>query len=286
MKYQFTLFTLLFAISSVFFVSCLKEEERRTEQDEIDELADYLATNNINASPTWTGLYYFEDSVGLGVKPGFNDTVVIEFQATLLDGTIIGSSESIDDAFTYNLWDWGIISGLNEAISYMNEGSKARAIIPSSLAFGANSSETMEPYSTLLYDIELIEVRPGNPVEPFSTVDSLLNTTGTGLQYYIVEQSDGDMIYSGNIVRVHYTGYFLNGNIFDSSVKRESPADFSVGTGNLIPGIDEGLLLMKVGEKFRFIVQPDLAYGEKGSLPVIPPNSVLTFDIEVLEIRD
>ena len=94
------------------------------------------------------------------------------------------------------------------------------------------------------------------------------------------------MIYSGNTVRVHYTGYFLNGNIFDSSVKRESPVDFTVGTGNLIPGMDEGLLLMKVGEKFRFIVQPDLAYGEKGSLPVIPPNSVLTFDIEVLEIRD
>lgn len=286
MKYQFILFTIFFTISSFLFVSCLKEEEGRTEQDEVDELTDYLAINNINASPTWTGLYYFEDSVGLGVKPEFNDTVVIEFEATLLDGTIIGSSGITGEAFTFNLWDWSIISGLSEALSYMNEGSKAHAIIPSSLAFGPNSSGAIEPFSTLLYDIELIEVRPGNPVEPFPIVDSLLNTTSSGLQYYIVEQSEGEMVYPGIIVSVHYTGYLPNGNIFDSSVKRGSPADFMVGTGEIIPGFDEGLLLMKVGEKFRIIIQPDLAYGEKGSFPIIPPNSVLTFDIEVLEIQN
>ncbi|MEN8229659.1 MAG: FKBP-type peptidyl-prolyl cis-trans isomerase, partial [Bacteroidota bacterium] len=267
MKYQFILFTIFFTISSFLFVSCLKEEEGRTEQDEVDELTDYLAINNINASPTWTGLYYFEDSVGLGVKPEFNDTVVIEFEATLLDGTIIGSSGITGEAFTFNLWDWSIISGLSEALSYMNEGSKAHAIIPSSLAFGPNSSGAIEPFSTLLYDIELIEVGPGNPVEPFPIVDSLLNTTSSGLQYYIVEQSEGEMVYPGIIVSVHYTGYLPNGNIFDSSVKRGSPADFMVGTGEIIPGFDEGLLLMKVGEKFRIIIQPDLAYGEKGSFP-------------------
>ena len=56
--------------------------------------------------------------------------------------------------------------------------------------------------------------------------------------------------------------------------------------GNLIPGFDEGLMLMKVGEKFRFIIPSDLAYGEQGSFPVIPPNSTLTFDVEVLEINN
>ncbi|MCK5136000.1 MAG: FKBP-type peptidyl-prolyl cis-trans isomerase [Bacteroidales bacterium] len=168
----------------------------------------------------------------------------------------------------------------------MNEGSKARAIIPSPLAFGAQSSGVIKPYSTLLYDLELVEVRPGNPVEPFSTEDLLLNTTSSGLQYYKVEQSEGEMLIAGNTVSVQYTGYLPNGNIFDSSVKRESPAEFTVGVGKLIPGFDEGLMLMKVGEKFRFIIPSDLAYGEQGGFPVIPPNSTLTFDVEVLEIEN
>jgi len=286
MKYHKALFTIFFAISILFFSSCLKEEEERTREDEINELAEYLVTNNINAIPTWTGLYFLEDSVGTGVKPDYYDTVVIEYHASLMDGTTLGSSEITGEAFNFNLWDWGIIHGLNEAVSYMNEGSKARAIIPSPLAFGAYSSGVIEPYSTLLYDLELIEVRPGNPVEPFSTEDSLLNTTSSGLQYYIVEQGEGEMLHTGNTVMVHYTGYFSDGNIFDSSVKRESPAEFTVGLGDIIPGLYEGMLLMKVGEKFRFIIPSDLGYGEEGSFPIIPPNSTLTFDVEVLEIMN
>ena len=61
---------------------------------------------------------------------------------------------------------------------------------------------------------------------------------------------------------------------------------FTAGVGNMIPGFDEGLLLMKLGEKFRFIIEPDLAYGEQGNFPVIPPNSTITFDVELLEIMN
>lgn len=277
---------LFITISLLFFVSCLKDEEGRTSQDEINELADYLAANDINTVPTWTGLYYLEDSVGIGVKPEYNDTVVIEFHASLLDGTIIGSSDLTGEAVTFNLWDWDIILGLSEAISYTNEGGKARAIIPSPLAFGAYSSGAIQPYSTLLYDFELIEVRPGNPVEPYPEEDSSFHTTNSGLQYYIVEQSEGEAVQTGNSVTIHYTGYLSGGKIFDSSVKREIPIVFTVGVGNMIPGFDEGLLLMKLGEKFRFIIQPDLAYGEQGNFPVIPPNSTITFDVELLEIMN
>ncbi len=271
----------------MFFVSCLKEEEEvRTRQDEINELDEYLVTNNINATPTWTGLYYLEDSVGTGIKPTYNDTVVIDFHTSLLDGTTLGSSEIAGEPFTYNLWDWGVILGLSEAIGYTNEGGGAQLLIPSPLAFGPYYSGIVEPYSTLLYDFELIEVRPGNPVDPYPEEDSSFHTTTSGLQYYIVEQSEGEMIQSGNTVTVHYTGYLLDGNIFDSSVKRGSPNDFTVGVGNIIPGLDEGLRLMKVGEKFRFIIPSDLAYGDQGSFPVIPPNSTIIFDIEVVEFNN
>ncbi len=285
MKFPRVLSAIFFSIILLFLSSCLKDEEGRTSQDEINELSEYLTTNNINAIPTWTGLYLFEDSVGTGVQPEYYDTVVIDYHASLLDGTFLVSSENAGEPFTFNLGDWDIISGLSEAIGYLKMGSKARAIIPSVLAYGSYSSGAIVPYSTLVYEFELLEVRPGNPIEPYSTEDSLLNTTSSGLQYYIEERNDGYLLRSGNTVSVHYTGYFLDGTVFDSSVKRGSPVDMTIGVGKLIAGFDEGLLLMKVGEKFRFIIPAELAYKDQGNFPVIPPNSTITFDVEVLGIK-
>ena len=86
-------------------------------------------------------------------------------------------------------------------------------------------------------------------------------------------------------MRVHYTGWLTDGTKFDSSVDRGEPFSFTLGTGEVIPGWDEGVATMKVGGKRKLIIPSDLAYGPRGRPPVIPPAAELTFDVELLSIK-
>ncbi|KPK59974.1 MAG: peptidylprolyl isomerase [Gemmatimonas sp. SG8_38_2] len=110
-------------------------------------------------------------------------------------------------------------------------------------------------------------------------------TTESGLQYIVVASGDGAAPEQGQVVSVHYTGWFTDGRKFDSSVDRGEPIRFPLGTGRVIPGWDEGVALMKVGDKRRFIIPPALAYGERGHPAGIPPNSTLTFDVELVDVE-
>ena len=111
-----------------------------------------------------------------------------------------------------------------------------------------------------------------------------LYTTATGLQLQVLKRGDGKI--SPNLtdrVTVHYTGMLLDGTVFDSSVQRGQPATFRLS--QVIPGWTEGLHLMKVGDKFKFIIPPNLAYGPNSPTPLIPPNSTLVFEVELLGIE-
>ncbi|WP_286177493.1 FKBP-type peptidyl-prolyl cis-trans isomerase [Stieleria mannarensis] len=103
-----------------------------------------------------------------------------------------------------------------------------------------------------------------------------------GLQYKVIESGDGGSPSQSDTVRVHYTGTLINGDVFDSSVKRGEPAEFVVG--GVIKGWQMALQKMKVGDKWMLYIPPELAYGDRGSPGAIGPNEVLVFEVELLEI--
>ncbi len=109
----------------------------------------------------------------------------------------------------------------------------------------------------------------------------------TGLGIIDIVEGTGDTPVTGQTVVVHYTGWLNeNGTKFDSSVDRGTPLEFPLGEERVIAGWDEGVATMKVGGKRRLIIPAELAYGENGSPPLIPPGAELTFDVELLEIKE
>lgn len=108
--------------------------------------------------------------------------------------------------------------------------------------------------------------------------------TNSGLFYKITHKGNGKKAEAGKEVSVHYTGMLLDKTVFDSSHRRNQPLTFTVGIGQVISGWDEGILLLKEGDKARLVIPSDLAYGSRGAGGVIPPNAPLIFDVELVKV--
>ena len=109
--------------------------------------------------------------------------------------------------------------------------------------------------------------------------------TASGLRYQILQKGNGKQATKGAGVSVHYKGQLLDGTVFDSSYKRKQPIDFNVGVGQVIAGWDEGIQLLQVGDKARFVIPSNLAYGAAGAGGVIPPDATLIFDVELMGVK-
>jgi len=127
---------------------------------------------------------------------------------------------------------------------------------------------------------------PSDPAAPAAAAapSDEVKTTASGLMYQVLKRGTGTVSPKAtDAVTVHYHGTLLNGTVFDSSVKRNQPASFRLN--QVIPGWTEGLQLMKQGDKFKFTIPANLAYGEQSPSPLIPPNSTLVFEVELLGIK-
>ncbi|HBK82079.1 MAG TPA: peptidylprolyl isomerase [Flavobacterium sp.] len=109
--------------------------------------------------------------------------------------------------------------------------------------------------------------------------------TNSGLRYKMIQKGSGKQAEKGKTVSVHYEGSLENGQVFDSSYKRKQPIEFKLGIGQVISGWDEGIALLQVGDKARFVIPSHLGYGVQGAGGVIPPNATLIFDVELMDVK-
>ena len=202
--------------------------------------------------------------VGTGdeAKPG--DFVSVHYTGRLQD-----SSLDRGEPIEFQLGAGMVIPGWEEGIRGLRVGGKRKLVIPPELGYGeAGAGEAIPPGATLVFDVELVGVRP----KPEVKVEVLREGTGR-------EAQDGDT------VSVHYTGKLDDGTKFDSSLERGEPITFPLGAGMVIPGWEEGIRGMRVGEKRNLTIPPELGYGEYGAGDAIPPNATLHFEVELVDAR-
>lgn len=121
--------------------------------------------------------------------------------------------------------------------------------------------------------------------EELNKISEGFDKTDSGLRYKIIQKGNGKKAEKGKTVAVHYKGSLIDGTEFDSSYKRKQPIEFQLGVGQVITGWDEGIQLLQVGDKARFVIPSHLAYGERGAGGVIPPSATLIFDVELMDVK-
>ncbi|MBU1746173.1 MAG: FKBP-type peptidyl-prolyl cis-trans isomerase [Chloroflexi bacterium] len=234
---------------------------------------------------TDSGLEYTEVEKGKGAMPKEGEVVTIHYIGTLEDGTEFDNSYENGDPISFVLGKGMTIPGWDEGIALMHEGGKAKLVVPPELGLGDQSAGMIPPNSTLLFEIELVAIRPGAPESPTKVDEADYVTTPSGLKYYDFEVGDGASPEQGQGVEVHYTGWLEDGTKFDSSLDRGQTFTFGLGMGQVISGWDEGLATMKVGGKRQLVIPPELGYGSQGASSVIPPDATLIFEVELVDIK-
>jgi len=230
-------------------------------------------------------LKYYIVKEGEGENANYGDNVYINYTGYLPDGTIFDSSYKKNKPVKITVGRNQVFKGLDMGLLLMNKGCKIKLIIPSGLAYGEKGLGNIVPPNTdITVDVELVDLKPYNPVSKWKILNKDTIETITGLKYIIVEEGDGDFIKNNDIVEVYYSGYFIDGELFDSSVEREESLKFPVGADAVIDGWDEGIKFIKKGGKIQLIIPSKLAYGTDGIPSVIPPDTDLIFDIEVVNV--
>jgi len=283
------------ALCAILFTACGDDQpntEKQTQEPEVStaEKSDWPVVadgipefDESNATTTASGLTIVTMEEGTGAAVIEGDLVAVHYHGWLTaDGTLFDSSGKRGEPIAFPLGTGRVIPGWDEGVASLKIGGKARLRIPYNLAYGENGSGPIPAKADLVFDVWLVgsfsAAQDGIP----EIDESKAVTSPTGLVKIPMTEGNGQVVGSST-ASVHYHGWLASdGSLFDSSGKRGKPISFPVGVGMVIPGWDEGISEMKVGEKARFRIPAALGYGERSPGEAIPANSDLVFDVWVM----
>lgn len=245
-----------------------------------------VAAAPADAQTTATGLATKVLTKGTGKDhPADSDKVKVHYTGWTKDGKMFDSSVVRGEPTSFGVTQ--VIAGWTEALKLMVVGEKRRLWIPGKLAYGDVARQPGAPTGQLTFDVELLEITAG-PKPPETPKDvaappKTAKKTASGLYYKVLTPGKGKTHPTATSkVTVHYSGWSKDGKMFDSSVARGEPTSFPLN--GVIPGWTEGVQLMVEGEKARFWIPGNLAYGDTPKRPGAPSGQ-LTFDIELISIH-
>ncbi len=271
-----------------------KMESRASMEAELETLKKELEKAGItDYQVTDEGLIYTIIREGKGPNPKLGDIVTLHYTGRLFSGDTFDSSYKRGEPYTFTVGESAVIKGWHIGVPYIREGGKATLYIPPSLGYGAEGAGSIPPNSPLIFDIEVLKVESAEEQskEAVKKLESWMKEKGIraikapeGYYYVIDEKGTGPKPKPGQKVKVHYTGKLMDGTVFDSSLSRGEPIEFTLGVGQVIKGWDLGIQQFPVGSKGRLFLPPGLAYGARQT-GNIPPNSPLIFEIEVVDAQ-
>jgi peptidylprolyl isomerase len=244
-----------------------------------------LATPPADAEQAPSGLISKVLAAGTGSEhPRLEDKVTVNFTGWMQSGIKFDSSVDAGKPVEYKLDQ--MIRGWIEGIPLMVQGERRRFWIPGRLAYGDDVRRFGQPYGTLVFDVELVSFRhpPAPPEVPPDLKAPPANAvrTKSGIAYKVLQKGSGTVHPTArSTVEVNYSGWSLDGRMFDSSIVRGETATFPLS--RVIRGWTEGVQLMVVGEKARFWIPSKLAYGDSAGGD--SPSGPLVFDIELVAIK-
>lgn len=199
------------------------------------------------------------------------------------DGKIFDSSVKREKTATFIVGDGSVIPSWDIMVRLIGVGGKLTMYVPWKLGYGKKGlSPIIPPKKNLYFNIELVSVKGEIHIIPYSVIgiDSLI--LEDGLKCIWIEKGNGQKIDTSNVVKVHYNGYYNDGTLFDSSVKKDKPIVIPINSNMIMKGWEQALVHCSVGDKIKLFVPWRLGYGKKGNKPQIPPKTDLIFDIEIL----
>lgn len=241
-----------------------------------------LADNGIIT--TESGLQYVEIEQGDGIEVKTGDFVTVHYTGTLEDGTKFDSSLDRDQPLSFTVGAGEMIPGFDEGVAMMNEGGKAKLIIPSELGYGemGSSSGSVPPNATITFEVELLSIdRPEPPQEVDEEDYQMMDN---GVKYYDLQAGDGTIPEMGKTAVIHFVAWEDTGIKMQDSYEMGQPGLIPMQEGLESGGIIEGISTMNVGGKRQLVIPPEIAFGDAGDL--VNLNPTLIIEVELLDVID